>query len=77
MGDGELVALASLELGVRNLQDGQSVSVDNLRKFATFLQEIHPKSNLHIHIQALISREDILPMLKEFASLGANVRVNS
>lgn len=77
MGDGELVALASLELGVRMMQDGQSVSVDNLRKFATFLQEIHPKSNLHIHIQTLISREDIIPMLKEFGSLGANVRVNS
>jgi hypothetical protein len=77
MGDGELVALASLELGVRNLQDGQSVSVESLRKFVTFLQEIHPKSSLHVHIQALVDREDILPMLKEFASLGANVRVNS
>ena len=77
MGDGELVALASLELGVRNLQGGQPVSVESLRTFAAYLQETHPDSAMHIHIQALISREDILPMLKEFCNLGANVRVNS
>ena len=77
MGDGELVALASLELGVRNLQDGQPVSVESLRTFAAYLQEMHPDSAMHIHIQTLISREDILPMLKEFCNLGANVRVNS
>jgi hypothetical protein len=77
LGDGDLVALASVELGVKNLLEGQAISLENLKKFEGYLRENHPDSPLPDRLQVLLSREDMGKLLQEFAGLGAYVRVNS
>lgn len=77
LGDGELVALASVELGLRTLREGKDITPENLREFEDFLRQNHPQSPLANHLQVLLKREDMSTLLKEFSDLGANVRVNA
>lgn len=51
LGDGDLVALASVELGVKNLLEGEAISLENLKKFEAYLREKHPDSPLPNRLQ--------------------------
>jgi photosystem II stability/assembly factor-like uncharacterized protein len=77
MGDGELVALASVELGMRALLDGQPITRENLEKFAGLLRTKYGASPVVDRVEELCKGGDMNRLMHQFEFLGANVRVNA
>jgi hypothetical protein len=82
LGDGELVGLASAELGVKSMLGEKNLSPENMAKLLEKIDNIFgsttPGSTLEARkqIEAFRGRSDFKELLEAFDSLGADVRSN-
>jgi hypothetical protein len=75
--DSDLVALATLEFGMRSAQPGQDLDPESSQRFEQWILKEYPDSPVADRVRELIRRDDFPALLARFATLGAHARVNA